>query len=70
MGNISNALKRLSRGYAYDLIISSRAEYVGGTEKPFTDQDADSVFRALILDEGWDLDDATGVYDELMEHNV
>jgi hypothetical protein len=57
---------RASSGYAADLArdFVSNAPNVGSQME---DRDADALFRTLVLDEGWDVDEASEAYEAATE---
>lgn len=52
-------MERLTLGYAYDLMWA----FVEGTASV---EDADALFRTLMLDEGWGLEDASEVFQQAL----
>lgn len=54
---------RLEAGYARDLVLM----FTKGPDCGCTSQDADSLFRSLMLDEGWLLGDAERVWSAAWE---
>lgn len=62
------ALRRAAQGDGYAADLASAFLWaLDGTpcdDPSLTDQDADSLFRTLVLDEGWELSDARAAYSE------